>query len=220
MDRGISKSTSTQTVEDGPPPLNEASFPEFFWKRLALPQSIPSLEPESSPFTLKPNYLTKSSKALGEQFNAMLVRGSSLGVELLEPSLSSSQLLGIAENFCPEKVHKIKTKIGASLLSELNPSELLDKIGFDVIFRWEGITYALDLTVGGESAIANKKRKFRELERFSNRIGIERTAVYTDRSFVDSDDRLLNLLLALQEGAIDIRVERGGALRVHQRYRS
>ncbi|MCB0324339.1 MAG: hypothetical protein KDD69_12235 [Bdellovibrionales bacterium] len=161
------------------------------------------------------NFTTAAAERLESGFATMLQRAEGLGMESWEPGLSTAELLDLARRFIPARLAKIEGKVEEDL-TRLSPAELLDKIGYDTFFRWEGRVYALDLTSGGMSVVANKKRKLRELSVFTSKIGIDNVAVYVDRNFEDSDERLVELLEAIQANALDIRVQRGGETKVFQ----
>ncbi len=71
-------------------------------------------------------------------------------------------------------------------------------LGIDVLFRYKGKNYAVDVTTGKHTVVKNKERKFKEMEEVYRKLGIDYALIIRPKEEV-TEDMVLDLFSRLED---------------------
>lgn len=149
---------------------------------------------------IRPNFTSESSRLAEERIHALLEIAKSIGVEIYSLEDSKEKILEEIEHKLPQRYELVVQKLREEglFLSDLSKEAMLDRLlGIDILFRFEGKTYAVDVTSGKSSVVVNKQRKFKKMEEVYKQLGINQALVIRLKEDI-TEDIVLDLFSKLE----------------------
>ncbi|MFA5358229.1 MAG: hypothetical protein WC310_00190 [Patescibacteria group bacterium] len=149
-----------------------------------------------------PNFTNEISKLAEERMRVLFEIAKDLGVEVLSLQESREKILEHVRRELPQRYELVVQKLqkeGLSL-SDLSNETLTDRLlGIDLLFRFNGKTYAVDVTSGKSVVVINKQKKFKQMEDLYKKLGINYALIIrlkediTENTVFDLLSRLENI---------------------------
>lgn len=150
---------------------------------------------------INPHFVSEESKTAEKRLRVLLEAAKDLGVEILSLSASKETILEEVRKGLSKRYELVVQKLqeeGLSL-SELSREVLIDRmLGIDMLFKFEGKIYSVDVTTGKSSVIINKQRKIKEMEEVYKRLGINHALILKLKEDI-TNEMVLDLFSKLEE---------------------
>lgn len=155
-----------------------------------------SLKPEK----ISPNYVNEVSRLAEQRMSKLIETARDLGVEIFYLEDGERKILEQIKQSFPQRYELVVQKLNEEglKLSDLPRDVLLDRmLGIDMLFTFQGKSYAVDVTSGKHTVVKNKKRKFQEMESLYRQLGIDHALIIRLKEDI-TDDIVLDLFSKLE----------------------
>jgi hypothetical protein len=155
-----------------------------------------SLKPEK----ISPNFVNEVSRLAEQRMSKLVETARDLGVEIFSLEDGKEQILEQIKQGFPQRYELVVQKLREEglKLSDLSKDVLLDRmLGIDMLFTFQGKSYAVDVTSGKHTVVQNKERKFQEMESLYKQLGIDRALIIRLKEDI-TDDIVLDLFSKLE----------------------
>lgn len=149
---------------------------------------------------ISPNFTNEISELAEQRMRELIAKAGELGVKISSLTQSKEEIIEQVKKGFPQRYELVAQKLSEEGLeiSDLPKEALLDcLLGIDLLFRLNGVTYAMDVTSGKHTAIVNKEKKFQAMERLYKQLGIDRALIVRLREDI-TEDVVLDLFAKLE----------------------
>ncbi|MFA4830614.1 MAG: hypothetical protein WC862_01310 [Patescibacteria group bacterium] len=149
---------------------------------------------------ITPNFLSKVSELAEQRIHELFEIAKGLGVEIFSLKESKQKILEQVRDGLPQRYELVVQKLQEEGLSleDLSKEVLLDRmLGIDILFRYKGKNYAIDVTTGKHTVVKNKQKKFQKMEKVYRQLGIDHALVIRLKEAV-TEDIVLDLFSRLE----------------------
>lgn len=150
---------------------------------------------------ISPNYVNEVSMISEQRMRKLIEVARDLGVEIFSLKDGEEKILEYVKQGFPQRYELVVQKLReeGKNLSDLSKDVLLDRmLGIDMLFTFQGKSYAVDVTSGKHTVVKNKERKFQEMESLYKQLGIDRALIIRLKEDV-TDDIVLDLFSRLED---------------------
>jgi|GEM_PF-1795446 len=150
---------------------------------------------------IKPNYLSEVSELAEQRIKQLLGIAKDLGVEIITVNHGKEEILKNLKEKKPQRYELVGQKLREEGFSfeQLSKEALLDRLlGIDILFRYNGKNYAVDVTTGIHTVVKNKQKKISDLEHVYRELGIDHALIIRLKEDI-TEDIVIDLFSRLEK---------------------
>ncbi|MBD3311692.1 MAG: hypothetical protein GF349_04365 [Candidatus Magasanikbacteria bacterium] len=150
---------------------------------------------------ITPNFLSKVSELAEQRIRQLLEIAKDLGAEIFSLDRGKQEILDSVREKKPQRHELVVQKLQEEGLGleDLSKEALLDRmLGIDILFRYEGKNYAVDVTTGKHTVVKNKQKKFQDMEDIYRELGIDHALIIRLKEEVN-EEIVLDLFSRLED---------------------
>ncbi|MCF6276647.1 MAG: hypothetical protein L3J07_02235 [Candidatus Magasanikbacteria bacterium] len=150
---------------------------------------------------ITPNFLSKVSELAEKRMRQLLEIAKDLGVEILSLKEGKQEILDQVNKKLPQRYDLVIQKLqeeGVSL-EDLSKDVLLDRmLGIDILFKYKGKSFSVDVTTGKHTVVKNKQKKIAKMEEIYRELGIDHALIIRLKEDI-TEDIVLDLFSRIED---------------------
>ncbi len=150
---------------------------------------------------ITPNFLSEVSELAEQRIQQLFELAKELGAEIFSLEQGKQEILDNCKVKNPQRYELVTQKLQGEGLTfdDLSKAVLLDRmLGIDLLFRYKGKNYAVDVTTGKHAVVKNKQKKFQAMEELYHELGIDHALVIRLKEEI-TEDIVVDLFARLEE---------------------